>query len=214
MFVTKFIFTICVFYIGDYQIFNLLNRYIFNNKTDPGLMTKQHWFLGNIVSYTMLGLLYFGIVGNTYFDINRYSLLYTLSTIPINIFIIDTVFYFMHRASHSVFVYNNVHYFHHSFRPIHSGVSRASHWVDSNLENIAFTIPFIIVPTYFPLMFMILIFTFIWGCYIHGDILYLKNKYINDSYYHGLHHKYGQQNCNFSYYFTFWDRVFGTIREK
>merc|ERR1719399_2295196 len=111
-------------------------------------------------------------------------------------------------------MYNSTHYFHHSFRPINSWVSRASHWMDSNLTNLAFTVPFMIVPTYFPLMYIVLISADVWGCYIHEDRLYLKNKYINDSYYHGLHHKYGRQNCNFSYYFMFWDRLLGTIREE
>lgn len=210
----KLIPAILGFYIGDYHIFKLLNNYIFHNYNDPLIMTKKHWFFGNLVSYTMLALLYMEIIGNTYFDINQYSIIYTISTIPINIIIMDTIFYFMHRLSHITFMYDNMHYFHHKFRPINSWVSRASHWIDSNLENIAFTVPFMLVPTYFPLMYIILIFTFIWGCYIHEDRLYLKNKYINDSYYHGLHHKYGRQNCNFSYYFTFWDRILGTIRER
>ena len=122
----------------------------------------------------------------------------------------DTIFYFMHRLMHTNFLYNYVHYFHHKFRPIDSWISRTSHWVDSNIENVAFTVPFILVPTYFPLMFILLLFTYVWGCYIHNNKQLFHNRYINGAHYHNIHHKYGKRNYNFAYYFTFWDKLLNT----
>ena len=37
-----------------------------------------------------------------------------------------------------------------------------------------------------------------------------KNKCINSPIAHAIHHKYGKNNYNFSYYFTFWDKLCGT----
>ena len=203
--------SIFIFFIGDFTIYQIINYKILNNRLETNYITKKHWFFGNMVSYTILSLLFWEDIGYTYYNLDN-SIFYTLITIPINIFLMDTFFYFMHRIAHIGILYNNIHNYHHKYRPINSWISRVSHWLDSNLENIAFTLPFVIVPTYFPLMWLILMFTFYWGCLIHDNKIDLKNKTINCPYTHGIHHKYGKNNYNFSYYFTHWDRLCGTYK--
>ena len=210
--------TVCIsiffLFIGDIIVNSFMNKIIFKNIKNPKSITKIHWFLGNIITYINLTLLYYNYIGNTYFNINDHSLLYTFLTIPINLFLIDTFFYFIHRFAHINIIYNNAHYFHHKFRPINSWVARYSHWVDSNLENIAFTCPFFIVPTYCPLIYIILVGANIWSCYIHNSGCILNNKYINDSKCHSIHHKFGKKNYNFALFFTFWDKLFNTYYPK
>ncbi len=201
-----------VFFLGDYGIYNLLNKYIFGNQLNPEYITKFDWFFGNLVSYTMLTLLYYNVIGETYNNIDDHSYTYAVVTIPANLILTDTIFYFMHRLAHTDVLYKKIHYLHHSIRPVDSWVSRSSHWIDSNMENVAFTLPFVLVPTYFPLMYALLIFSFVWGCYIHAGSEHDRRSLqcLNSKREHTIHHRFGKRNYNFAYYFTFWDRLLGT----
>jgi len=217
--IMKYYISILIFFIGDYSIYTFINSILFNNKLEKDYITLKHWFFGNIISYLILSLLYWENIGNTYYDINTSFLglnpyFYLFLTIPVNLLLMDTFFYFLHRIAHISILYNNIHNYHHKYRPITSWISRVSHWIDSNIENIAFTMPFVLIPTYFPLMWVLLMFTFYWGCLIHDNKLDLNNKYINCPISHGIHHKYGKDNYNFSYYFTHWDRICGTYKKK
>ena len=203
-----------IFFIGDYLIYHIINLYLLNNSNKNKYMTKTHWFMGNLFSYFILSMLYWEDIGYTYYSLHNQNILYTISTIPIILLFTDTIFYFTHRLSHIEPFYQYFHYFHHQFRPIDSWISRTSNWVDSNLENIAFTIPFIIIPTHFYVMYSILIFSFYWGCLIHhSNHRDLGFQYINDSKTHNIHHRYGKDNYNFSYYFTHWDQLLGTYKK-
>jgi len=203
-----------IFFVGDYTIYHLLNGYIFDNRLDPRYLTKSQWFIGNLVSYVMLTLLYYNVVGRTYTNIHDHSYSYTFATIPMNLLLTDALFYFMHRLAHLDLLYDRIHYLHHSLRPLDSWVSRASHWVDSNMENVAFTIPFVLIPTYFPLMYALLIFSFFWGSYIHNNGYRVSTGPINGAVEHAVHHHYGKKNYNFAYYFTFWDKLLGTAYQR
>lgn len=210
--------TFFIFFIGDYILYKLINYIFFLKNNNSNLISIKEWLIGNSVSYFILTYLYWGILGNTYYNYNIsfYGLdwrIYILLTIICNIFLMDTFFYFLHRIAHISIVYDSIHYHHHKFRPITSWISRVSHWLDSNIENIAFTMPFIIIPTYCPIIWIILLFTFYWGCLIHDNGIKFEKKYINCPYTHNIHHKYGKKSYNYSYYFTHWDRIFKTYKK-
>lgn len=205
--------SITIFFSGDYLIYHIINYFLLNNRNKNKYMTKKHWFLGNLCSYSILSMLYWEDMGNTYYHLDSKPILYTIFTIPINLLFTDTIFYFMHRLSHNRLLYYHFHYFHHQFRPIDSWISRTSNWIDSNLENIAFTLPFIIIPTNFYIMYGLLIFSFYWGCLIHDNKLDFGNQWFNCPKIHYIHHKYGKDNYNYSYYFTHWDRLLGTYKK-
>ena len=209
----KYLITILVCYIGDLLIYKFLNHVIFKTQQSHKTLENIYWFFGNLLSYITLALLYYNNIGYVYYKLNTYSLSYTIITIPTIIILIDLIFYLMHIFSHIPIIYKNFHYLHHSIRPLNSWVSRTSHIIDSNLENIAFTLPFILIPTYFPIMCIILLFTFYWGSLIHSGKK-VNIKFINSGKEHGIHHIFGKKNYNFGYFTTIWDTIFGTLTYK
>ena len=85
-----------------------------------------------------------------------------------------------------------------------------SNIVDSNLENIAFI--FLVYQSMFIYGFLSY-FSLIWGNFLHDSTNKIYIPYMNDNVDHCLHHYYGQKNCNFSYYFNYCDKIFGTYKK-
>ena len=169
---------------------------------------------GNIVIYIFMSLIYQGILGNIYFDISDYSLLWIIHSCVIYLLLADMFFFTFHYLSHSNYLYKKIHKYHHKFNPTTLWAVRASHYIDSNIENMAFVIPFLITPIYFPISIILSLFTYFWSMIIHSEKKYDHGiKYLYSNKLHAIHHNYGKNGYNYSFFFTHWDILFNTLKE-
>ena len=208
-----------IFAIGDFSLYhvsNFIHDVTIKKNARVSNVTPiplQEWVLGNSVSYTFIYLIYTEKIGHLYFYLNEYDIVYTAISPVLYFLLQDFMFYIMHRIAHIPFLYKNIHCIHHKYRYPTSWAGRISHVIDSNLENIAFIFPALILPINIYLWGFCLIFSFIWGNFLHDSTNKINISYLNDNIDHCLHHYYGQKNCNFSYYFNHWDKLFGTYKK-
>lgn len=209
-----------LFAIGDFTIYFSTNKIydiLFRKPKKVSkfkLMYFPEFVLGNTVSYILIYLIYTQKIGFLYFDITQYNIIYTFISPFIYLFLQDFIFYILHRIVHIPFLYNNIHYLHHLNRYPSSWAVRVSHYIDSNIENIAFTAPALLFPIHSYLWKASLIFSSLWGNFLHDSTNKKNIKYMNDNHDHCLHHYYGLMNYNFSYYFNHWDIFFGTYKKR
>ena len=214
-----FIFYYLLFTFGDYSLYfitNNLNDIICRkNKrvTDIKIPRIVEWSIGNSVSYIFIYLIYTNKIGCVYLNTDDKDNFYTIMSPFLYFFYQDLLFYIMHRLVHVSFLYKRIHYIHHLYRRPSSWVGRISHWADSNLENIAFTFPALFLPIHVDIWMGCMLFTFIWGNFIHDGTNQISIPLLNDNVDHCLHHSYGEKNCNYGYYFNLWDKIFGTYKK-
>jgi len=207
-----------LFTVGDYSLYfitNKLNDAIFrkNRRTTPVKIPNIiDWSVGNSLSYTFIYFIYTNKIGCLYLNIYERGGVYTTVSPFIYLLYQDFTFYMMHRLAHTPFLYKRFHYIHHAYRRPSSWSVRISHWIDSNLENIAFTLPALFLPINTYIWMICMIFTLIWGNFIHDSTNKISLYFANDNTDHCLHHSYGEINCNFAYYFNHWDKIFGTYK--
>lgn len=155
-----------------------------------------------------------------YKDIHEHSWAYFFFTIILMIIIHDTYFYWAHRLMHHPKIYDKVHKVHHlSINP--------SPWASFSFHPLEAVIEFSVVIIFsflFPVhVFALLTFSlFMMLENVMGHLGYEflpkyfnKNpltKWVNTSTNHNMHHQYFKSN--YGLYFTFWDRIMGTLHPK
>ena len=132
----------------------------------------------------------------------------------------DTWFYFVHRAIHDSRIYRWAHALHHRYEQPSPLAGFSFAFIESFLLGM-FT-P--IVAFFFPLNGVVLLVFVVWfsfmEVYVHlgFEILprgFARNpigKWIGTSVFHNMHHEDGAYN--FGVYFTWWDRMLGTIHPQ
>lgn len=148
-----------------------------------------------------------------YYKVSDYGWLYFILSIPIMIIIHDTYFYFLHRSLHHPKIYKKIHAIHHlSVNPT-PFAAYSFHPIEGFLSSSILLIISMVIPVH---LSAFIIFSVIWTVVnINGHLGYElfskgKNKWINNSTAHHLHHQ--GVNGNFGLYFTFWDRLLKTWR--
>jgi sterol desaturase/sphingolipid hydroxylase (fatty acid hydroxylase superfamily) len=153
-----------------------------------------------------------------YTDINQYSMGWFWLSIVIAILLNDTYFYWIHRMMHHPKLYRSMHLTHHLSVNPSPWAAFAFHPLEAVVE--AGTIPLLLfaIPMH-PLAFLaFVLFMTVFNVYGHlGYELYPQKlykhplgKWLNSSVYHNLHHE--KFTGNYGLYFTFWDRICGTLR--
>lgn len=184
------------------------------------------------IFYSIITFIFFGMVPvvlnlsfvkphtTLYRDIHKHSMLYFWLVFPLMLIIHDTYFYWTHRLMHHPKLFPLFHIVHHkstnpspwtsfSFNPTEAVVESAIIYV------FAFTIP--VMPVQ---LFAFLIFMSLYNVYGHlGFEIYPHHlnrhpigKWFNTSVNHNMHHQYFKGN--YGLYFTFWDRVMGTMNKN
>ena len=213
-----FVLHFLIFALGDAALYYMTNTiYGFflpptGYWTQLQLLTPIEWIYGNIISYTLLHYIYSQQIGLLYFNIRKHNIIYTIISPILYFYLQDLLFYITHRLAHCNLLYRYIHYDHHMYKSPITWVSRLSHWVDSNLENVAFIIPALIIPMNIYIWFGCLIFTYAWATFLHDSRHKITLSYLNDNTDHALHHYYGKKSYNFAYYFNHWDKFFGTYK--
>ncbi|MCP9755967.1 sterol desaturase family protein [Lacihabitans sp. CCS-44] len=153
-----------------------------------------------------------------YTDINQHSKLYFFSAFILMIFIHDAYFYWLHRLMHNKLLFKFVHLIHHKSTNPSPWAAYAFHPIEAILESGIFVLLLFIIPLQDWHLIVFFICSLIYNVYGHlGFELYPKGfsknwfgKWINTSVNHNMHHQYF--DGNYGLYFTFWDRIMGTIR--
>jgi Delta7-sterol 5-desaturase len=153
-----------------------------------------------------------------YSVISEHSKLYFFSAFVLMIFIHDAYFYWLHRLMHNKFLFKFVHLIHHKSTNPSPWAAYAFHPIEAVLESGIFVLLLFIMPLQDWHLIVFFICSLIYNVYGHlGFELYPKGfsknwfgKWINTSVNHNMHHHYFEGN--FGLYFTFWDRLMGTIR--
>jgi sterol desaturase/sphingolipid hydroxylase (fatty acid hydroxylase superfamily) len=148
-----------------------------------------------------------------YSNIEEYSRIWLVLTIPVLIILNDFYFYWMHRILHHKYFYNKFHQTHHLSTNPTPLASFSFHPVEAILE-MAWIFPVVLlIPVNKYLLISYATISFLNNVKGHLGIDIFPshtNTFINSSKHHSLHHKHF--TSNFGLYFLFWDKVFKTER--
>ncbi len=151
----------------------------------------------------------------SYETIENYGTPYFVFSIFLMTAFHDTYFYWTHRLIHHPRLYPYIHKTHHLFHNPTPWASFAFHPLESILSMGIIPVIIFVIP-YHPLALVIFItFMVVYTVFIHLGYsipgLWLSGIR-NESRDHDYHHHKG--HGNYGLYFTFWDKVMGTYREK
>lgn len=154
-----------------------------------------------------------------YRDIHEYGWFYFFAAFPLMFVIHDTYFYWIHRWMHRPAVFKYFHKVHHLSTNPSPWAAYAFHPFEAVVEAGILPVFLFIMPIHFLhlLIFFLAMITYNvyghlgWELYPRGFSKHWMGKWINTSVNHNQHHQYFKGN--YGLYFTFWDRVMGTIRQ-
>jgi Delta7-sterol 5-desaturase len=153
-----------------------------------------------------------------YTRIEKYGWPYFILAFPLLFIIHDSYFYWTHRLMHHKKLFRWFHLVHHESTNPSPWAAYAFHPLEAVVEAgifivFLFTLP--IHPLHLLIFFFVMIVYNVYGhlgfeLYPNGFNRHWLGKWINTSINHNLHHQYFKGN--YGLYFTFWDRMMGTIR--
>jgi Delta7-sterol 5-desaturase len=154
-----------------------------------------------------------------YSDPMDYGPTYLLLAFPIMIILHDAYFYWIHRLMHHPLLFRWFHLVHHKSSNPSPWAAYAFHPLEAILESLIFVIFLFTIPVNSIHLSLFFVFSLVYNVYGHlGFELYPKGfsrhwlgKWINTSVCHNQHHQYFRGN--YGLYFTFWDRMMGTLRK-
>lgn len=154
-----------------------------------------------------------------YTKIQQHGWLYFFLAFPLMFLIHDTYFYWMHRLMHHKKLFRIFHLVHHKSTNPSPWAAYAFHPLEALIEAGIFVVFLFTLPIHSLHLFIFFFLMIVYNVYGHlGYELYPKNfhksrfgKWINTSVSHNQHHQYFKGN--YSLYFTFWDRMMGTMRK-
>lgn len=152
-----------------------------------------------------------------YQDIHQYGILYFGLAFLFMLLLHDTYFYWLHRLMHHPFLFRVVHLVHHRSTNPSPWAAYAFHPLEAFAEAGIYVIFLFTLPVTFYHIGFFFLFMIIYNVYGHlGWELYPRRfnrhwlgKWINTSVSHNMHHQYFKGN--YGLYFTFWDRIMGTL---
>ena len=154
-----------------------------------------------------------------YSDISTYGWPYAILAFPLMLLIHDTYFYWMHRLMHHPKLFRLFHVVHHKSSNPSPWAAYSFHPFEAIVESLIFVIFLFTIPINSIHLTTFFVFSLIYNVYGHlGFELYPKRfsghwlgKWINTSVCHNMHHQYFKGN--YGLYFTFWDRMMGTLHK-
>ena len=153
-----------------------------------------------------------------YRDIHQHGWFYFFAAFPIMMVLHDTYFYWMHRLMHRPEIFRYFHRVHHLSTNPSPWAAYAFHPLEALVEIGILPAFLFIMPIHFLhlLIFFLFMITYNvyghlgWELYPRGFSKHWLGKWINTSVNHNQHHQFFKGN--YGLYFTFWDRMMGTIR--
>ena len=153
-----------------------------------------------------------------YQDINQYGYPYFFLSIGLMVLIHDAYFYWMHRLMHHPFLYRKIHLIHHRSTNPSPWTAYAFHPIEAVIEAGILVLIVFVLPCHVMALISFFLFQIMYNVYGHlGYELYPAKlnqhkwgKWLNTSVAHNQHHHHFEGN--YGLYFTFWDRLMGTLR--
>lgn len=144
--------------------------------------------------------------------------LYFFLAFPLMFIIHDTYFYWTHRLMHHKKLFRLFHLVHHHSTNPSPWAAYSFHPLEAVVEAGIFVLFLFCMPMHSLHFFVFFFLMIVYNVYGHlGYELYPKGfnknivgKWINTSVNHNLHHQYFKGN--YGLYFTWWDRLMGTLR--
>lgn len=154
-----------------------------------------------------------------YRDVGEYGKVYFVGAFVLMVLIHDTYFYWTHRLIHHPKLFRVVHLVHHKSTNPSPWAAYAFHPLEAVINSGVFVVILFTIPVHGFHLFLFFILSLVYNVYGHlGYELYPRGfskhwlgKWINTSVNHNLHHRHFKGNYGF--YFLFWDRLMGTIRD-
>ena len=154
-----------------------------------------------------------------YSEIHQFGIVYFVLAFFPMVLIHDTYFYWTHRLIHHPKLFRTIHWVHHKSTNPSPWAAYAFHPIEAVINSGVFVVILFTMPVHGFHLFLFFILSLIYNVYGHlGYELYPRGfskhwfgRWINTSVNHNLHHKHF--NGNYGFYFLFWDRWMGTIRE-
>jgi Delta7-sterol 5-desaturase len=153
-----------------------------------------------------------------YTDIQAHGWLYFFIAFPLMFFIHDTYFYWTHRLMHHRSLFRAFHLLHHKSTNPSPWAAYAFHPLEAIVEAGIFVVFLFLMPIHLLHLAIFFFLMIVYNVYGHlGYELYPEGfaksrvgKWINTSVSHNQHHQFFKGN--YGLYFTFWDRMMGTLR--
>lgn len=153
-----------------------------------------------------------------YTRISDYGWWYFFLAFPLLFFIHDTYFYWTHRLMHHKILFRWFHLVHHHSTNPSPWAAYAFHPLEAIVEAGVFAVFLFTLPVHPLHIYLFFFFMIVYNVYGHsgyefypaGFTRHWLGKWINTSVSHNQHHHYFKGN--YGLYFTFWDRIMGTMR--
>lgn len=153
-----------------------------------------------------------------YRDIDQHSTLYFWMVFPLMLVVHDAYFYWAHRVMHHSRLFRFFHVVHHKSTNPSPWASFAFQPTEAFIESAIIYVFALSFPVHIIHLLAFLIFMTLYNVYGHlGYEIFPKGfnrhwffKWFNTSVNHNMHHQYF--TGNYGLYFTFWDRLMGTLR--
>ncbi len=175
-----------------------------------------------IFAFVPLSILHIPVISKTttfYTKIHQHGWLYFFLAFPLLFIIHDTYFYWMHRLMHHKKLFKTFHLVHHKSTNPSPWAAYSFHPLEAIVEAGVFVVFLYTIPVHSLHLVIFFFLMIVYNVYGHlGYELYPKGfnkhwlgKWINTSISHNQHHQYFKGN--YGLYFTFLDRVMGTLRK-
>lgn len=151
--------------------------------------------------------------GHMFFDIDEQSLLTTFFGLIVAIAITETWFYWIHRLSHTDFIYRYIHSVHHSFVPSTATCAAAFHPLDVVLLTTGSFVAVAIWPVHHSVHQFVLMLNLASTIYQHTGVRGTFGQSLgifSNPNLHNIHHDYGMTPRNCGSLTCIWDRICGT----
>ena len=174
-----------------------------------------------VVLFALMGMLIFTSpltpYSKIYFAFDTMPVWYYIVSFPLMFIVHDTYFYWMHRTLHHPKIFKVAHLVHHKSTNPSPWAAYSFHPIEAFFEVVILSILEFVLPLHISTFGFFFLFQIFYNVYGHsGFELYPKGfnnhwigRWINTSIHHNLHHKYFDNS--YGLYFTFWDRMMGTM---
>jgi Delta7-sterol 5-desaturase len=189
------------------------------------LLREIAWSVTSMFVFAALGLILRSMreaeLTQFYVDVDDYGMLWALLSVPLLLVLHDAYFYWVHRFMHvSKEVFKRVHLVHHLSHDPTPFAMYAFHPIEATIEFAFIPLAMIVLPLH-PMSLMAFVLASA-AINAYGHLGYemmpsgfTKHRVLgifNTSTHHNLHHS--STHYNFGLYFTFWDRVMGTLHPR
>jgi sterol desaturase/sphingolipid hydroxylase (fatty acid hydroxylase superfamily) len=155
-----------------------------------------------------------------YLDIAEYGYIYLVFSFVLFAVIVDTWFYWAHRAMHHYPLLARFHHWHHKSYNITPFTSYSFHIGEAIIDMLSYALVLFLIPLHPVVLSFFGLFGIFYNGYIHVGYDFPASwrtgfsplRYLYSSTQHSIHHQ--EYKHNYAVYFTFWDRLMKTEKRE